>query len=108
MNIASRETTRMVQDVLASGPSEDHKSTRRALEQDDLQDFADLVLTHPGREITVYCWTGFVPNSYRGRCEIEKITYTPCYPHGWIERSWGGAQRSRGEGPTRLIDRRQA
>lgn len=76
---------------------------RRPLQHVDFLRFYQLHRERPFRTIRVYSSLGFVPNSYRWRCEIEYIEYRDCYPEGRTVRGWTGAQRSFGEGPLEIV-----
>ena len=80
------------------------KSTERGLTDDDLRRFVQLQARNKGKRVRVYSSWGFVPNSYRYRCDIQ-----------WIETAdneksyrvgWSGAQRSGGSGAQCVVDNR--
>ena len=80
-----------------------NRSTRRALTDRDLARFVRLVRRYPGKSVRVYSETGFVPNSYRHRCEIQRITRDSA---GKITVGWSGAQRSGGSAPLETVNNR--
>jgi len=65
--------------------------------QDDIDEFEAIHAARPHRNVRVYSSEGFVPNSYKWRCEIEYIEFVNCYPDGKIIRGWTSAQRSYGQ-----------
>lgn len=55
------------------------------------------------RRVRIYSAAGFVPNSYRGRCEIQYVEAING-ESGWEFRTgWTGAQRSRASGNLQVI-----
>lgn len=73
-------------------------STRRSLTSTDIAEFERIRAERPCRTVRVYSSAGFVPRSYRWRCDIEFIEYRDCYPEGRVTRGWTQAQRSYGAG----------
>lgn len=69
--------------------------TRRAIDRDDIRT-AIRSAKQAKRRVRVYSSAGFVPNSYRGRCEIQYVEVDVA--SGRCFTGWTGAQRPRGNG----------
>lgn len=76
-------------------------STARAIDGDEV---AELVAALPAakRRVRVYSSWGFVPNSYRSRCQIQYIEADLVDGVWRITTGWTGAQRSGGSA-TRVV-----
>lgn len=74
------------------------KSTARSC------DWADVLValresTAAKRRVRVYSQAGFVPNSYRHRCQIQFVEVTKAADGKLsVATGWTGAQRARGQG----------
>lgn len=74
------------------------KSTARSCNWDDVRT-ALRESTAAKRRVRVYSAAGFVPNSYRYRCEIQYIEISKAVDGRLtVWSGWTGAQRSRGQG----------
>ena len=81
-------------------------STKRELWPADIDTFLKVCEATPtGKTVRVYSSDGFVPNSYKWRCEIEWIERGK---DGHITTGWSGAQRSYGDGPHVTVNGRRA
>ena len=75
------------------------KSTSRGCDWSRVRIALRQAAEHPGaKRIRVYSGAGFVPNSYRYRCEIQYIEITRTPDGLRIATGWTGAQRSNGRG----------
>lgn len=90
-------------EILWNQCSHSELRTRRGLRRSDIDLFIKLVREHPRQPVRVYSAAGFVPNSYRGRCDIEWIMRER---GGRIRVGWGGASRSYGHGPHATVNNR--
>jgi hypothetical protein len=90
-------------EILWSQCSHSELRTRRGLRRSDIDLFVRLVREHPHKPVRVYSSEGFVPNSYRFRCDIEWIMRDRA---GKIRVGWGGASRSFGRGPRATVNNR--
>jgi hypothetical protein len=74
------------------------KSTARSCDWDDVR-AALREARAAKRRVRVYSAAGFVPHSYRYRCQIQFVEVTKAADGRLTVRSgWTGAQRSRGQG----------
>ena len=78
-------------------------STKRPLSVKDIELFCKLAKDNPHKRVRVYSDWGFVPNSYKYRCDIE---YIERYK-GKITSGLTGAQRPRGDGPHAVVGNRR-
>ena len=74
------------------------KSTARSCDWDDVRT-ALREARAAKRRVRVYSAAGFVPHSYRYRCQIQFVEVTKAADGCMTVRSgWAGAQRPRGQG----------
>lgn len=77
--------------------------TRRPIDRDDIRIAIRTAIRisktrEAKKRVRIYSDMGFVPSSYKWRCEIQ---YVECNRHedGWkVSVGWTGAQRPRGSG----------
>lgn len=79
-------------------------ATRRGVTPDELDAVLDAIdAGQVTRRIRAYSPQGFVPNSYRYRCQIQYVEGV-AVEGGWrVTLGWTGAQRSRGQGALIVI-----
>lgn len=71
-------------------------ATRRSVDADEVVQ-AYQALDKAKRRVRVYSAAGFVPNSYRYRCDIQWVEVAKTETGDWDWRlGWGNAQRSNG------------
>lgn len=77
--------------------------TRRACNVRDILICIQAAQKNAKRRVRVYSGAGFVPNSYRHRCEIQYIEAVK-RDDGWhYSVGWTGAQRSNGRGSLMVV-----
>ena len=77
-------------------------STARAVDADEVTAAVEATASAK-RRVRVYSGHGFVPHSYKFRCEIQYVEATRC-ADGWrLSLGWTGAQRSSGSGNLRVV-----
>lgn len=71
--------------------------TRRPIDREDIR-IAIRKTREAKKRVRIYSDMGFVPNSYKWRCEIQYVECNKC-EDGWkVSVGWTGAQRPRGIG----------
>ena len=75
------------------------QSTRRGCDWSRVRIALRTAATNPdAKRVRVYSGAGFVPNSYKWRCQIQYVEVQRT-PEGLrVSTGWTGAQRSRGAG----------
>lgn len=96
--IATAATVRVMVRTLAAGLGKQGLRTRRACSRHEI--FVAIRAARTAKKrVRVYSTAGFVPSSYRGRCEIQYVEAVRSDDGGWQFRTgWTGAQRSRAAG----------
>ena len=77
-------------------------STKRAIDADEVETLAKHI-GDAKRRVRVYSSWGFVPNSYRNRCQIQYIEAELVAGVWQIGTGWCGAQRSGGNASTVVV-----
>jgi len=73
------------------------KSTARSCDWDDVR-AALREARDAKRRVRVYSAAGFVPNSYKYRCQIQFVEVVKADGRLTVSTGWTGAQRARGQG----------
>lgn len=78
-------------------------ATRRSVDEVEIKE-AHKALPAAKQRVRVYSAAGFVPNSYRYRCDIQFVEAIKVDDETWDwNLSWGRAQRSNGRASRKVV-----